>query len=376
MGGRRDTPSPSGFPLSRVLVVDPLGGFTSGGYGKYLTTLLPVLKANLPSDGHLGLATRSIAALPIPGVHLHRYRGRKQLRALADALQVHVVLVPTARSLPDLGVPVVCMVRNMEPFDHPASFVQPSLALKNLLRRRQALRACASANRVLAVSGHVREVLRERGVPAHKLDVVRHGIDRPDETVSVRPAAAPRSPFVFSAGSVRPARGLEDLLRAVPHWPAGLDLLFAGSVHPDARRYERRMRALVRRLGIEDRVHWAGQLPPEEMAWCFSQTVVFVTTSRAEACPNTLLEAMSHGCACVATDTPPMPEFLGAAGLLYEVGDARALAHAVGSIVCDADRAALLGNQARAGVATLTWERTAQRTVEALTAAASTRGTR
>ncbi len=49
-------------------------------------------------------------------------------------------------------------------------------------------------------------------------------------------------------------------------------------------------------------------------------------TSRAEACPNTVLEAMAHGAVSISTDQQPMPEFYGESAAYYRATDAAQLA--------------------------------------------------
>jgi glycosyltransferase involved in cell wall biosynthesis len=73
--------------------------------------------------------------------------------------------------------------------------------------------------------------------------------------------------------------------------------------------YERRLRSEDRRLGVDDRIIWAGQLDSQQMGWCYQNCFAFVMTSRAEACPNTALEALSYGCRIISTTKDPMPEF-------------------------------------------------------------------
>jgi hypothetical protein len=56
------------------------------------------------------------------------------------------------------------------------------------------------------------------------------------------------------------------------------------------------------------------------MAWCFESCEAFVVTSRGEARPNMVLEALSHGCLSLSTDRPPLPQMLAGAALLLPGG--------------------------------------------------------
>jgi glycosyltransferase involved in cell wall biosynthesis len=130
------------------------------------------------------------------------------------------------------------------------------------------------------------------------------------------------------------------------------------------------MMSLADRLSITSRVIWTGQLDPKQMAWCYQHARIFVMTSRVEACPNTSLEAMSHGCLCVSTDSPPMPEFFQKAALYYSAGDASGLADRIRVLLAtpkpeterlSAAAVALAGN--------FRWESTATATIDAISRA-------
>jgi glycosyltransferase involved in cell wall biosynthesis len=119
--------------------------------------------------------------------------------------------------------------------------------------------------------------------------------------------------------------------------------------------------------GLRERVGLAGPLGAEQMRWGFEQCRAFVTTSRAEACPNTALEALHHGSLVVSTDRPPMPEILGEAPLYYRDGDVGGLVAALGRLgdLSPADGEARRA-VARRRAAGFTWERAVRETVDAL----------
>src|SRR5204863_2438834 len=110
-------------------------------------------------------------------------------------------------------------------------------------------------------------------------------------------------------------------------------------------------------LGVQDRIHWLGRLSKEEMTWCYSECEVFVTTSRAEACPNIVLEAMSQGCCVVSTDQPPMPEFLREGAHFYQRLNFSDLASKlVLTLSQSKEERKALGQLARVRAAEFTWE--------------------
>jgi glycosyltransferase involved in cell wall biosynthesis len=82
--------------------------------------------------------------------------------------------------------------------------------------------------------------------------------------------------------------------------------------------YRERVNRVVAEQSLQDQVVWAGRLKEEELDWCFDNCRAFIMTSRAEACPNIALEAMSYGCSIISTTQPPMPEFFLNSALYYE----------------------------------------------------------
>ena len=78
---------------------------------------------------------------------------------------------------------------------------------------------------------------------------------------------------------------------------------------------------------------------------------VFVLPTRFEGLPNSLLEAMAAGLACVASRIPPTEEVSenGRSAVLVEPGDSSALAEAVAGLLDDPDTRRALGSAAARG---------------------------
>ena len=377
-------PAPRLLPDVRLAIVNLTSGGLSGGYLKYLRTVLPLLRDHIaiealrvfvPAGTEVVLSS---VGLPLDTWQAQSRAGRRVLRQGVREFRPDVVFVPTARWIDAGRAPVVAMVRNMEPLEVPFGGNPPSESLRNLARRSAARRACRRARLVLAVSAHVRDFLTGRwDLPPEKVPLVYHGVDTPADAA---PAAAPaalrrveRRGFLFTAGSIRPARGLEDLIDALPLLSADSAIgmaVIAGAVAPRMDGHYASLLARARRLGVAERILWTGALTEEEMRWCYSKCTAFVMTSRAEACPNVALEAMSYGCVCVSVDRPPMPEFFGDAASYYRAGEARALTRAVQAA---GDPAGL--PQRRAGAAararSFRWTTTVENTVAQLRRAQS-----
>jgi glycosyltransferase involved in cell wall biosynthesis len=103
------------------------------------------------------------------------------------------------------------------------------------------------------------------------------------------------------------------------------------------------------------------------MAWCYRRAALFVMTSRVEACPNTVLEAMANGALSISTTSPPMPEFFAHTASYYPAGDADALAKSAARLLTlSAVEVGELRQAARRRAGTFDWQLTAERTVAEL----------
>jgi glycosyltransferase involved in cell wall biosynthesis len=357
----------------RLAVVNLTAGGLSGGYRKYLSKLMPLLAGD-PRVSALSVFVPESAAWKVDrGIDVRTWprssAGRSILDAVADT-SPDVVFVPTARYTPFGHVPVVTMVRNMEPLTVPFDGNTWSESVKNVARAWEARRACRRATRVIAVSEHVREFIVSRwGIDQDRIGTVYHGVDDPGPDVTpIRPS---EGRTLFTAGSIRPARGIEDVLRALPLLESDVRLLIAGQVDAGCEGYADRLRRLCDDLDIASRVTFAGQLDAANMSAAFHTCSAFVMTSRAEACPNTALEAMSCGCAIVSVDRAPMPEFLGEAALYYRVAETRALAKQLRQLMTSPEEQDTLRHAARRRAARFTWGATRDSTIKELERALS-----
>ena len=366
----------------RIAIANPTGGGMSSGYVKYLIGIVPELICH-PDVAAVRVFVAPALKKPLrPDLPLEAIDRDEWPRHIAR-FGADVLFVPTARTVRCPGIPQVTMMRNMEPVTVPFTGHTVIEGVRNVARAAVALRACRSADRVIAVSNFVARFLRDRWrISEASIAIVPHGVEPPLPAEGwMRPAgiATEDVPFLFAAGSIRPARGLSSLLdafgRLAPRFP-DLRLVIAGEATQATRHLAERLRAQAEALGVAGRVAWVGPLPPREMAWCYGRTSAFVMTSRAEACPNVALEAMSYGCPCVSVRRDPMPEFFGdAAVYVARDDDGESLSDAVGLVLETPERAALLRRHAISRASPFTWSTTARRTVEELQRAAS-RGVR
>jgi len=361
-------------------------GGMSGGYRTYLSRLVPRLADHPEVEALLvgvpetiDIAAWRESAPSVQWLPLRcnlAARGRElgpEARREIERFAPDVLFVPTARHFAWNGTPVVSMVRNMMPAA-PGLTAYPVERVRTWGRLRQMRSAVHRSDRVIAISQFVRGYLTESlGLDPSRVGVVYHGIDPVGERDMRPPVAVSdelKGRFVFTAGLIYPYRGLEDLIEAWGHLRTGSDrppLIIAGKVGQGMKRYYRKLVGMVEGKGLTPHIRFAGVLDRGEMAWCYRNCAAFVMTSRVEACPNIALEAMAHGCLCISTDNPPMPEIFGEATRYYRAGAAEQLAqHIRDGLALPRDQREQIRRNALARTGQFTWQTCCEATVREL----------
>lgn len=159
-----------------------------------------------------------------------------------------------------------------------------------------------------------------------------------------------RGSLVAFCGRVERAKGVFELIEAVarlvPTVPdVRLEIAGDGDLAGAARH--------ASELGIRGHVHLLGWIDAGRRDRLLARARVFALPSHAEGLPVALLEAMSAGCAVVASGVGGIPDVVTdeADGLLVPARDARSLAGALRRALTEDALAARLGANARATVA-------------------------
>ena len=366
----------------KVAIINLTGGGLSYGYLNYLSAVLPrMLRHRQITQVHVFVPPEFSPYFldVLPAGHLLQcedsWAGRRQLRREIRRVSPDVVFVPSNRWL-DLGrVPSVSMVQNMLPMVMPFGGNGWRDVVKNFLRLLYTRHACKRASRVIAVSNYVQKFLVDAWqIAPERIGVIYYGVNPPlPVTAQKMPNGIPgdwSGRFLFTAGSMHPYRGLDDVIKAraiLASQGVRPPLVIAGGADRTQMPYLQRMKNLAEKLGVQAQIAWVGQLNAAEMAWGYHHCQLFLMTSRVEACPNIALEAMSHGAFCLAADNPPLPEFFQEAAIYYRPRCGETLAQAITTALAySPERAALLRMQASKRAGDFTWEKTTDRTVQEL----------
>jgi glycosyltransferase involved in cell wall biosynthesis len=374
----------------KIAIINITGGGMSGGYRKYLQNVIPLMTKHDDVEAILCVMPKSIDVQnwfdPIPNINfvtcrpfrfLH-HRFDSQLHIHLEEFSPDVIFVPVERSFRFRNVPVINMIQNMEPFVVSSDGNTIGERFRQWVQYVDGRRAIKKSDGVIVLSRFVSGFLETKWkIPMEKIGLVYHGIDASINGDCIRPYVIPKGwdgHFIFTAGSIRPARGLEDLFFAMKQLSDQgerlVRLVIAGESGRRMDRYQKKLKDWVQKNNLSDRICWAGSMNENEMAWCYQNCSAFVMTSRVESFGMIAGEAMSYGCICISADNPCLPELFGDAALYYPPKDYQSLAEVIKSVLLwDYSRRKISSEKARKRVAEFSWDVCAEKTITILSKA-------
>lgn len=356
------------------------------GIGSYLRGLLGGLAELGRDDRYLLLApagARAVAAaLPgnfewiEEGSPLHSWRELTavtgQARRLgADLLHCPHYVVPLAPPCP-----IVVTLHDTIQLDFPEALPRPR-ALAYGYARVMHSRATRIAARVIAVSEAAAVELADRLRPARgKLVVIPNGVDPRFRAGPATPP--PATGHLLFVGNPKPHKNLPRLIEAYARLArerpargrALPPLVVAGG---DRRGETAPIAALAARLGVAERVRFAGFVDDEELAALYRDASMLVFPTLAEGFGLPIAEAMASGRPAVVSNRPVHREVAGAAGELVDPLDPASIAAGIARLLDDTELAARRGAAGRRLAERFQWRRAAELTAAAYDAALAAR---
>jgi glycosyltransferase involved in cell wall biosynthesis len=205
--------------------------------------------------------------------------------------------------------------------------------------------AFRTATRVVANSPAAARILSAEGVPAGVCAVIPNGIDAARFAPTAR---EPRIRTVVMLANLRPEKSHETLIAAAALLLPAHPFVRYRIVGAGARRAA--LEDLARARGVDHLFDFLGHR--EDVPELLARADLFVLTSRSEAFPNGVLEAMASGLPVVASGVGGLVDLVrdGETGVLVPPGDPRAFAAAMDTLIRNPERAAGLGAAARRDV--------------------------
>ncbi len=186
---------------------------------------------------------------------------------------------------------------------------------------------------IIAVSDFVRKDLIRRGYSENYITTVPSCL-RGD----VVPGEG-KGDFALSLGRLVKTKGLNYLIEAMRDTPHRLVLCGKG---PE----EHRLRKLIAKYGLEDRVEMKGYVSEEEKNRLMGDCRFFVMPSLHESLGLAAEELMAHGRPIICSDADGLPDTVGDCGYVVPAGDSVALAHAMNNLFADDGKCSRLAAEA------------------------------
>lgn len=342
-------------PAIAIDVTPTITGRT--GVSRYVRELVAAIEAGGGAQLRpfaLGRALEPVPAgtrhLPVPlrvldrAWRLTRWPPADLLAGRCDTLHASGPVLPPCRR------PVVAVVHDLAPLDHPA--LHPRRDVDQLRRYLDGLDRAAA---VIAVSGATGDRLVAHGVDRARVHVVANGATPLPRPVEVH---APAGPLVLAVGAPVPRKRFDVLLEAVG--ALGRHDVSVAVVGPPGSQ-DGALAALAARLGLGARYVRTGPVTDGELAGWYRAATVVAAPSAEEGFGLPLVEAMLAQVPVVASDLPVFREVTGGHATFAPAGDPGALADALAGALDGAGDAAVAPAAEHAG--RYTWAACARATL-------------
>jgi glycosyltransferase involved in cell wall biosynthesis len=228
------------------------------------------------------------------------------------------------------------------------------------------------AQAIIVPSRYLAGIVQGWDVPSEKLQIVHNAVDvaaydRLPTREDARRELDLGGKVILTVARLTPWKGVDRLIALLPRLRervSDANLVVVGD-GPERANLER----LVRRTGVSDTVHFAGQVPRDRVVLYLRAADVFVLYSGYEGLPHIVLEAMLAGTLVVASAKGGIPEVVedGLTGRLVSWGDDARLHDALLEALSDPARAMSWAERARARIERdFSWAGLAERTASLL----------
>lgn len=253
-------------------------------------------------------------------------------REKPDVLDSHFIWpdgVGVYRMARRLGVPFTITMRGK---------IYPCLDSPSMTR--QCAEALQHASAVISVDTPMAEIAVRLGAARERVHVIRNGVDK--DFFRLRPKAQARrelglpvdGQLIVAVAHLKRTKGHGETIQALAKLPGSPRLVIVGGA-PGGDRFGQEARELAARLGVADRVTFAGRQPHAKIPLYLAAADVSVLASYREGCPNVVLESIACGTPVVATRVGAVPEIVtpGQNGQIVPPRDVDALAQGIAGVL-------------------------------------------
>ena len=347
-----------------------------GGISRYFCELvraIPALegdKVEVFAPFHVNEYTNSLGPAIFNGMKLHRFRGAGFVLGMTNAVLARVLVKPRcdvqifhetyyskAEFSPKASKRVVT-VYDMIHERFPGSFSRRDRTSEY---KQHAVRR---ADHVICISESTRhDLITMFDVPVEKTSVVHLGFALNYMDSFGAPSPNFGKPYLLYVGARGGYKNFEILLRAYAHSKAltgGFALVCFGGGSVTVRE-----RSLLASAGVTDAEVFFMGGDDKLLSSLYSSAAAFIYPSLYEGFGIPPLEAMSHGCPVICTNTSSLPEVAGDAAEFFDPYSQEELQSAIERVVSSPTRTALLVSKGYQRIKRFSWEKCARETLNA-----------
>lgn len=304
----------------RIIVLGTRGfPGVQGGVERHCENLYPqlvklgcevIVFGRSPYTGKRPYVFKGVKVIPLPcpknkflEAFFHTLKGIFTARAYKpDVIHIHAIG-------PSIFIPLAKLLGfNIVMTNHGPDYMRKkwNLFAKAILRLGESFASCMS-DAMICVSASIAESIKQK---YHKLPaVIPNGVNMPaleDETEVLRDFGLESARYILSVGRLVPEKGFHDLIKAFSDTRCSekYKLVIAG----EADHEDKYSRALKEESKKNPDVIFTGFLGSVALAQLYKHAQLFVLPSYHEGLPIALLEAMSYGLSCIASDIPANKE--------------------------------------------------------------------
>ena len=314
----------------------------------YVNRYLPPTQHGFRANKFIGSSLALGVANTIAGSIV--LKGRKDVAIFHETYYSRVSYAPsTARRV----ITVYDMIHEL----FPGSF---SRADATQTIKRQAIRR---ADHIICISESTRnDLIRLLDVPAEKTSVIYLGHSLTETSKEVPKEHAPQKPYLLYVGNRGGYKNFKSLLLAYSELTSlkrEISLVCFGGGAPNSHEL-----AEMKRLGLnlKDVKYVSGN--DSVLSALYSSAAAFIYPSLYEGFGIPPLEAMSHGCPVICTNTSSLPEVVGNAAEFFDPLDPGSLGAAIENVVNSSDVSQRLVALGYARVQDFSWDKCARATLD------------
>lgn len=220
--------------------------------------------------------------------------------------------------------------------------------------------AAHRSKRLIAVSEATRmDLLHFYKRRPERIVVIPHGVNPEFFTLD----RSKTEPYLLCVSTLHVHKNIERLVRAYASKPREEKLVLAGLRGFRTPEIE----TLIAELGVGDRVTIPGWLPRAELMQLYARAHAFIYPSTFEGFGMPILEAMAAAIPVACSDIPVLREVAGEAALFFDPLEEGAIAAGLDRITADVELRSKLATAGPERARPFTWQKTAEKTLAALT---------